>query len=69
MTKLYNVKPKTWVMPIEKTSVPPEAREVSIGEPIFFDHIDGMYSYCKDIYGKVVHLAAWQDVTEIDPPI
>ena len=29
---------------------------------VLFDHIDGMYSYCKDDEGKVVHLAAWTEV-------
>lgn len=29
---------------------------------LLFDHIDGMYSYCTDEKGNVVHLAAWTDV-------
>ena len=32
--------------------------------PIYFDHIDGMYSFCR-LFNKpteVVHLAAWQEV-------
>jgi len=36
---------------------------------LFFHHIDGMYSYCTDMSGGVVHLAAWTDVeivTETD---
>ena len=32
----------------------------------FFDHIDGMYSYC--LYGdEVVHIAAWTDVQIVRP--
>jgi len=27
-----------------------------------FHHIDGMYSYCTDDEGNVIHLAAWTDV-------
>lgn len=27
-----------------------------------FHHIDGMYSYCTDSKGEVVHLAAWTEV-------
>jgi hypothetical protein len=27
-----------------------------------FDHVDGMYSYCTDDEGNVVHLAAWAEV-------
>lgn len=35
------------------------------GEHLMFHHIDGMFSYCKDMQGNVVHLPAWADV-EID---
>lgn len=66
--KLYDVPNKTWVMPIEETKAPPEAREVSVGEPVLFHHVDGMYSYCTDIWGKVVHLPAWQEVAITGEP-
>lgn len=49
--KLHDVKPKTYVKVGQDT--------------VFFDHIDGMYSLCKDMQGKTVHLAAWSEV-EID---
>mgnify|MGYP000346615090 CR=1 FL=1 len=29
---------------------------------IFFHHIDGMYSYCTDEQGNVIHLAAYIEV-------
>lgn len=29
---------------------------------LLFHHVDGMYSYCTDDNGNVVHLAAWADV-------
>lgn len=32
------------------------------GEVLHFFHIDGMYSYCEDVQGNPVHLAAWTDV-------
>jgi hypothetical protein len=34
------------------------------GEPfeVTLDHIDGMYSFCKDDEGNVIHLAAWTEV-------
>lgn len=35
---------------------------------IFFDHIDGMYSYCKDIDGHVCHFTAWTLVRIVDEP-
>ena len=32
---------------------------------LLFHHIDGMYSYCTNDKGTVIHLAAWTEV-EID---
>lgn len=65
--KLYDVPRKTWVIPLDDVKVPPSAPNVSVCEPIFFDHIDGMYSYCKNIHGQVVHMAAWTEVTITEP--
>ena len=31
-------------------------------EVILFDHLDGMYSYCKDASNNVVHLSQFADV-------
>lgn len=47
--KLYNVPRKSYV-------------KTEDGEILFFDHIDGMYSYCLDKDKNVVHLAAWTEV-------
>jgi len=60
--KLYQVPRNTWVIPTEDTTAPPGAQKVSIGEPVLFKHIDGMYSYCNDSMGNIVHLPAWQQV-------
>ena len=48
--KLYNVPRNTLV------------RIIYSGEEVMFHHIDGMYSYCKNLHGEVVHLAAWTEV-------
>lgn len=32
------------------------------GKELNFSHVDGMYSYCTDDEGNVVHLAAWTEV-------
>jgi len=32
------------------------------GEALYFYHTDGMYSYCQDKDGNVVHLVAWAEV-------
>ena len=43
--------------------VPRDTRVVlSDGMEVNFQHIDGMYSYCTDDKGEVIHLAAWTDV-------
>jgi hypothetical protein len=47
-TKLYNVKRNTYIKAFD--------------EYFFFDHLDGMYSYCKDMQNNVVHLAAFTPV-------
>jgi len=60
--KLYNVLRNSWVRPIEDAIAPPDARPVEKGEWVLFHHIDGMYSYCHDKDGNVVHLPAWQEV-------
>ena len=50
--KLYKAKPNTWI-------------KVG-GQKLLFHHIDGMYSYCTDEAGNVVHLAAFSDVEIIE---
>ena len=64
--KLYEVPRRTWVRPVQKVHSPPAAPGVALGEEIFFDHIDGMYSYCKNKEGQVVHMAAWTEVEVIN---
>jgi hypothetical protein len=47
--ELYNVRPRSYV-------------QVPLGDVFFFDHTDGAYSYCLNMFGDVCHLAAWQSV-------
>jgi len=60
--KLFEVERKRWVIPVEDAKAPPGARPVKGGEPVFFEHVDGMYSLCIDVNGNPVHLPAWQEV-------
>lgn len=61
--KLHQVPDQTWVRIVEPDKVPPGAPEPKKGERIFFDHIDGMYSFCRDEQKNIIHLVAWQEVT------
>ena len=49
VTELYKVKPKSYI----KLSWLPEDDKNSV---IFFDHLDGMYSFCLTATNEVVHL-------------
>jgi hypothetical protein len=49
--ELYKARPRSYVM------VPAWDNDV-----LFFDHIDGMYSYCLNMQNEVVHLQAWAEV-------
>lgn len=60
--KLYEVPSNTYVKVLEAEVPPPGALAVDVGQIIYFSHIDGMYSYCKDIDGNIVHLKAWTEV-------
>lgn len=66
--KLYDVPRETFVKVLEDVHVPVGCAPIKAGETIFFDHIDGMYSFCMDKDKKhILHLAAWTEVEIIDP--
>jgi hypothetical protein len=65
--RLYDVPRESYVKIIDeeiKLPVGNYLKEVEEESSIilFFDHIDGMYSYCKDVDGNLVHPAAWTEV-------
>ncbi len=60
--KLYDVPRPCGVLLLEDAQVPPGCRPLLKGETLFFDHIDGMYSYCRDKDGCTVHPAAFTEV-------
>ena len=60
--KLYEVMRNSTIKVIDPVSVPPDAPDVKCGEVLKFHHIDGMYSYCHNEKGEVVHIPAWAEV-------
>ncbi len=48
--------------PIPLFSVRNKSYIICDGITLFFDHIDGMYSYCLDANNEVFHVAAWTEV-------
>lgn len=70
--KLYEVPRNSIIRVVGGVFGPPGAPEVDQGEVVQFYHVDGMYSYCKNEYGDIVHVPAWQEVevlNEIQPEI
>ena len=50
--KLYTVKPKSYIKWLDHV--------------LFFDHLDGMYSYCLTTDNEVVHVSASAVVTPLE---
>ena len=64
--QLFNVPRNSKVILQQEESFPIGSTKPSVGETYMFHHIDGMYSYCTNEKGEVVHLPAWAAV-EIVP--
>ena len=60
--KLYYVPINTKIKVMGDVKTPIGSPEIKKGDIIEFGHIDGMYSFCKNEKGDVVHLAAWTEV-------
>jgi len=56
--ELYKVKPRSYIKL-------PWMDGTGSDEVLFFDHIDGMYSYCLNMKNQVVHLQAWAEVAPL----
>lgn len=64
--ELYKVPDNSFVKVLRGLEGPPGARNGITGEVLFFHHVDGMYSYCKDKDGNTVHLKAWTEVEVVE---
>ena len=48
--------------------IPVAAPDIQTDEILYFDHVDGMYSFCRNDKGNIVHLIAWAEVEVVDNP-
>ncbi len=60
--KLYEVPNNSKIIVKDKIKTPPDSISVKKGDVLQFHHTDGMYSYCENENGDVVHLVAWAEV-------
>lgn len=64
--KLYNMDNNRFIKVVDTNiRIPPAAPQIHNNEVLKFYHIDGMYSFCKNLQGETVHLAAFAEVVEV----
>jgi len=66
--KLYDVPNHSMIKVIGDIETPIASPEIKEGEILDFKKIDGMYSFCKNSKGEIVHLVAWADVELVGNP-
>lgn len=64
--ELYKCKKGNKIRLCENADIPPVHRKLEQGEVLTFSHIDGMYSFCRDSAGNIVHPAAWSEVEVVE---
>ena len=60
--KLYDVPRNSKIIVKDNIKTPPASIPIEEGDMLQFHRIDGMYSYCENGKGEVVHLSANADV-------
>ncbi len=55
LRELYKTKPRSYIKL-------PWMEGTGVDEVIFFDHIDGMYSYCLNMDNELLHISATAQV-------
>lgn len=60
--KLYETPRNSIVRLLEAPKLATNGDVAYAGEVLRFHHVDGMYSYCEDLDGNVLHPAAWTEV-------
>ena len=65
--ELFEVPNRCYVKMLEDTvAVAPWSPRIEKGDVLFFYYVDGMYSYCKNQDGSIVHPIAWSEVEIVD---
>jgi hypothetical protein len=59
---LYNVPRKTYIKL-------PWMADDDVNNVIYFDHLDGAYSYCLTMANEIVHLSAVAEVVPLQKPV
>jgi len=67
--KLYECERGTKFQVHEQAQTPPDCLPAENNVVYRLRNIDGMYSYCTDIEGNVVHIAAFTDVEVLDEKV
>ena len=60
--KLHDVPNGSKIRVIGGIHTPPASLNINSEDILYFGHLDGMYSYCEDMDGNVVHLVAGAEV-------
>jgi len=60
--KLHDVPMNSKIRVIGGIDTPPSSTQISEDDILEFSHTDGMYSYCENSKGEMVHLVAWAEV-------
>lgn len=65
--KLYDLArgSKFKLLPEHVEHIPPAAPSLSVGLVYKLHNLDGMYSYCTDDTGRVVHIAAYAEIVPV----
>lgn len=65
--KLCELKPgDKFYIKSDNVRIPPASYPIERDSLLTFHNLDGMYSFCTDEFGTVVHPAVWTEVERVD---
>lgn len=63
--KLYELENNRKIRVIENPTIPVSSPNVNENNILNFYYTDGMYSFCKNQNGDIIHIAAWTEVEDL----